>query len=203
MYSVSVLGCFGFGHMKLFPSHLIHFLVCFHRNKTTSVEEDRPSTNSHTDNNMESLVLDHDKPGSGDDIPTASTSSSVKSSKVVDIEQEKLMEDWDRDESASVSVESGGCQTIVPLSSEREQTHNSSDKVNQSPLVQGRAIQDQVDTEIELERIGDSDEDTLLGGDNIQTSTHASRIRSRLMKMLKEVRSGFIKSLIDLKFFMR
>ena len=32
---------------------------------------------------------------------------------------------------------------------------------------------------------GDSDEDTLLGGDNIQTSTHASRIRSRLMKMLK------------------
>ena len=34
-------------------SHLIHFLVCFHRNKTTSVEEDRPS-----------LVLDHDKPGS-------------------------------------------------------------------------------------------------------------------------------------------
>ena len=56
---------------------------------------------------------------------------------------------------------------------------------------------------LQLERIGDSDEDTLLGGDNIQTSTHASRIRSRLMKMLKEVRSGFIKSLIDLKFFMR
>ena len=49
----------------------------------------------------------------------------------------------------------------------------------------------------------DTDEDTLLGGDNIHTSTHASRIRSRLMKMLKEVRSGFIKSLIDLKFFMR
>ena len=152
---------------------------------------------------MESLVLDHDKPGSGDDIPTASTSSSVKSSKVVDIEQERLMEDFDKDESASVSVESGGCQTIVPLSSESEQTHNSSDEVNQSPLVQRRAIQDQVDTEIELERIGDSDEDTLLGGDNIQTSTHTSRIHSQLMKMLKEIRSGFIKSLIDLKFFMR
>ena len=125
---------------------------------------------------MESLVLDHDKPGSGDDIPTASTSSSVKSSKVVDIEQERLMEDFDKDESASVSVESGGCQTIVPLSSESEQTHNSSDKVNQSPLVQRRAIQDQVDTEIELERIGDSDEDTLLGGDNDQSTENWGRI---------------------------
>ena len=174
---------------------------CLHRNKTTSVEEDRLSTNSHTDN-MESLVLDHDKPGSGDDIPTASTSS-VQSNEVEDIERERLMdnmEDCDRDESASVSVESGGCQTIVPLSGESEQTHNSSDKVNWSPLVQRR---DQVNTEVELERIGDSDEDTLLGGDNIQTSTHASRIRSRLMKMLKEICSGFIKSLIDLKFFMR
>ena len=148
---------------------------------------------------MESLVLDHDKPGSGDDIPTASTSS-VKNSEVVDIERERLMEDCDRDESASASVESGGCQTIVPLSSESEQTHNSSDKVKWSPLVQRR---DQVNTEVELERIGDSDEDTLLGGDNSQTSTHASRIRSRQMKMLKDIRSGFIKSLKDLKFFMR
>ena len=64
---------------------------------------------------MESLVLDHDKPGSGDDIPTASTSSSVKSSKVEDIEQERLMEDFDRDESASVSVKSGGCQDYCAI----------------------------------------------------------------------------------------
>ena len=62
--------------------------------------------------------------------------SSVKNSEVVDIERERLMEDFDKDESASVSVESGGCQTIVPLSSESEQTHNSSDKVKWSPLVQ-------------------------------------------------------------------
>ena len=122
-----------------------------------------------------------------------------------DIDQELMdnMEDCDRDESASVSVESGGCQTIVPLSGESEQTHNSSDKVNLVSTGSEKSYTDQVDTEVELERIGDSDEDTLLGGDNIQTSTHASRIRSRLMKMLKEICSGFIKSLIDLKFFMR
>ena len=54
----------------------------------------------------------------------------------------------------------------------------------------------------ELEQIGESDEDALLGTED-QTHSRASSFRSRLMKMLRQVRLGFIRSLKDLKLFMR
>ena len=54
----------------------------------------------------------------------------------------------------------------------------------------------------ELEQIGESDEDALLGTED-QTHSRASRFRSRLMKTLKQLRLGSTKSLKDLKLFMR
>ena len=54
----------------------------------------------------------------------------------------------------------------------------------------------------ELEQIGESAEDALLGTEE-QTRSHASSFRSRLMKMLRQLHSGFVKSLKDLKLFMR
>ena len=54
----------------------------------------------------------------------------------------------------------------------------------------------------ELEQIGESDGDALLGTED-QTCSHASTFRSRVMKMLRQIRSGFVKSLKNLKLFMR
>ena len=56
------------------------------------------------------------------------------------------------------------------------------------------------DVETELEQIGESDEDALL---STETRSHTSSFRSRLTKMLRQLRSGFTKSLKDLKLFMR
>ena len=58
------------------------------------------------------------------------------------------------------------------------------------------------DVGTELEQIGESDEDALLGTED-HTHSRASRFRSWLMKMLRQLCSGFIKSLKDLKLFMR
>ena len=58
------------------------------------------------------------------------------------------------------------------------------------------------DVGTELEQIGESDEDALLGTED-QTHSRASSFRSRLIKMLRQLRSGFIKSFKDLKLFMR
>ena len=58
------------------------------------------------------------------------------------------------------------------------------------------------DVGTELEQIGESDEDALLGTED-QTYSRASSFRSRVMKMLRQLHSGFVKSLKDLKLFMR
>ena len=105
-----------------------------------------------------------------------------------------------RDVTISGSIDSRVHLTNVGLYGDSERTNK---KLSNS-LVQRTDEQDQVMTEIELDRIGDdSDQDTLLGGDGDKTHTSASRVRSRLMKMAKSLRSGFIKSLKDLKFFIR
>ena len=178
-------------------------LYCLHSKNTTSVDNDRPSTNSQTDDNPETLVSNHDNPGSGDDM---APDASVKNSEMEDIERERHMNDYDREVTLSVSIDSRAHLTDVPLSSEDKQTNNSNEKLNLSNLlVQRIDEQDQVMTEIELDRIGDdSDQDSLLGGDSSQAHTRAaSRIRYRIVKMLRNVRSGIIKGLKDLKFFMR
>ena len=56
---------------------------------------------------------------------------------------------------------------------------------------------------LELDRIGDSDQDSLLGVDNSKSHTTSRSIRSRLVKMPKQLFSGFIKLFKDLKLFMR
>ena len=58
------------------------------------------------------------------------------------------------------------------------------------------------DVGTELEQIGESDEDALLGTED-QTHSCASSFRSRVMKMLRQLHSGFVKFLKDLKLFMR
>ena len=54
--------------------------------------------------------------------------------------------------------------------------------------------------ETELEQIGESDEDALLG---TETHSHTSSFRFCLMKMLRQLCAGFTKSLKDPKLFMR
>ena len=58
------------------------------------------------------------------------------------------------------------------------------------------------DVGTELEQIGESDEDALLGTED-QTHSRASSFRSWLMNIMRQLRSGFIKSFKDLKLFMR
>ena len=177
-------------------SHYCHDCCIPCRTKTTAaVGQDRSSTDSQTDENTETLVSDHDNPGNGDNMV-----STKKSEVNGDIERERLINDYDRDVTISVSIDSRVHLTDVGLYGDSERTNK---KLSNS-LVQRTDEQDQVMTEIELDRIGDdSDQDTLLGGDGDKTHTGASRVRSRLMKMAKSLRSGFIKSLKDLKFFMR
>ena len=128
--------------------------------------------------------------------------STKKSEVNGDIERERLINDYDRDVTVSVSIDSRVHLTDVGLYGDSERTNK---EVNLSnSLVQRTDEQDHVMTEIELDRIGnDSDQDTLLGGDGDKTHTSASRVRSRLMKMPTSLRSGFIRSLKDLKWFMR
>ena len=177
-------------------SHYCHDCCIPCRTKTTAaVGQDRSSTNSHTDENIETLVSDHDDPGNGDNMV-----STKKSEVNGDIEHERLINDNDRDVTISVSIDSRVHLNDVGLYGDNERTNK---KLSNS-MVQRTVEQDHVMTEIELDRIGDdSDQDTLLGGDGDKTHTSASRIRSRLMKMAKSLRSGFIKSLKDLKFFIR
>ena len=66
--------------------------------------------------------------------------------------------------------------------------------------VDQEAAHHEVGTELEL--IGESDEDALLGTED-HTHSRASSFRTWLIKMLRQLRSGFIKSLKDLKLFMR
>ena len=177
---------------------MVFYLAVFldHRTKTTAaVGHDRSSTDSQTNENTETLVSDHDDPGNGDNMV-----STKKSEVNGDIEHERLINVYERDVTISGSIDSRVHLTNVGLYGDSERTNK---KLSNS-LVQRTDEQDQVMTEIELDRIGDdSDQDTLLGGDGDKTHTSASRVRSRLMKMAKSLRSGFIKSLKDLKFFMR
>ena len=142
------------------------------RKKTTvAVEHDRPSTDSQTDESTETLVSDHDGPGNGDNMV-----STKKSEVNGDIERERLINDYDRDVTISVSIDSRVHLTDVGLYGDSERTNK---KLSNS-LIQRTDEQDQVMTEIELDRIGnDSDQDTLLGGDGDKTHTGASRVRSR------------------------
>ena len=56
--------------------------------------------------------------------------------------------------------------------------------------------------DVGTEIVGECDEDALLSTED-QTHSRASSFRSRLMKILKQLRSGSTKSLKDLKLFMR
>ena len=56
------------------------------------------------------------------------------------------------------------------------------------------------DVGTELEQIGESDENALLG---TETHSHTSSFRFHLMIMLRQLSAGFTKSLKDLKLFMR
>ena len=160
------------------------------------------STNSHTDS-MESLVVDqcgHEKPGDSDSDASPLNKAPASLSDEEIRSERRLEDESSRISSSTVAVEFGGHHTAEsPSECSQAQTSNTS---NLSQLKSKHKQLDQVNTEVELEEIIDSDRENLLVGDS-QKYAQTNKLCSWLRKMLKQLFSGFIKLIKDLKLFMR